>query len=108
MAGKQGGWAVSRQPGALPAGAASAEAQAVIGVSAFAFQGTNAHALMAAPPAGASIIKPAADWARQRFWVAPRPHAGKPASCNIRGTHLELNSQQLPCAQHLRKCSQTS
>lgn len=76
MAGQQDGWAVPRQTGALPAAAGAAPA--VIGVSAFAFQGTNAHALLAAPEqAGSSLQKPAAHWAQQRFWVAPRPHAGK-------------------------------
>ena len=98
MAGKQGGWAVPRQAGALPAGTALPDAPAVIGVSAFAFQGTNAHALMAAPPAGASIVKPAADWARQRFWVAPRHHAGKPRSCNAAAMHSsEVVTPQHSC-----------
>ena len=76
MASKQGGWAVARQPGSLPA-ASSPAAPAVIGISAFAFQGTNAHAVMTAAAAGATAAKPNANWARQRFWVAPRPHAGK-------------------------------
>ncbi|KAL4451846.1 hypothetical protein ABPG75_007508, partial [Micractinium tetrahymenae] len=76
MGGKQGSWAVPRQPGALTA-SSSVAAPAVIGVSAFAFQGTNAHAVLLSPnAAGASAAKPDAHWThRQRFWVAPRPHA---------------------------------
>lgn len=91
MASKQGGWAVARQPGSLVAAPASANA-AVIGISAFAFQGTNAHAVMttAAAGAGAPTTKPNADWSRQRFWVAPRPHAGV---------------QTQPCAVHALTCS---
>ena len=77
-AGKQAGWAVPRQPGALPTGA-SPTSPAASGVSAFAFQGTNAHAVLTAAgtpdEAGASISKPASLWARQRFWIAPRTHA---------------------------------
>jgi len=75
MTGKQAGWAVARQPGSLAAAAFASAA--VIGVSAFAFQGTNAHAVMtAAEAAGATASKPNANWARHRFWVAPRPHTG--------------------------------
>ena len=53
------------------------------GVSAFAFQGTNAHALLQLPEAAdadAATDNKAATagepvWQRQRFWVAPAPHA---------------------------------
>ena len=45
-------------------------------MSAFAFQGTNAHALLQAPPDGA---EEAAEgrvplWQQQRIWYAPQPH----------------------------------
>lgn len=98
MASKHGGWAVARQPGSLAAASASADA-AVIGISAFAFQGTNAHAVMTtvAAAAGASATKPNADWARQRFWVEPRPHAGvlvQPWLC----MHLHAVEQHSPAA----------
>ena len=101
MASTQGGWAVARQPGCLPAGIASAS-PAVVGVSAFAFQGTNAHAVMAAAGvvAGASAAKPSADWARQRFWLAPRPHAGA-------SSWLSAGCLALPLLL-LRPCSQPS
>ena len=52
------------------------------GVSAFAFQGTNAHALLALgsdASAASSILglcNPRfATWAKERFWVGPQPHA---------------------------------
>lgn len=70
---------MSRQaaPGVSQLLLAEAMAQAVAGVSAFAFQGTNAHAVL-----GRSLApQPAVDssfadgrWRRQRFWYAPSPH----------------------------------
>lgn len=95
MASKQGGWAVARQPGSLPAASAPA-APAIIGVSAFAFQGTNAHAVMTAAAAGASTAKPSAHWARQRFWVAPRPHAGKFGCRTDTTTHAHCHAMLAP------------
>ena len=79
MGSKQGGgWAVPRQPSSLVAGSVMASEAHAIGVSAFAFQGTNAHALMASTvPPGSSISKPTAGWQHQRFWVAPQVHVGK-------------------------------
>lgn len=48
------------------------------GVSAFAFQGTNAHVILAAPGIdGASMAKPSGPWQQQRYWLAPRRHAGR-------------------------------
>lgn len=48
------------------------------GVSAFAFQGTNAHAILSASGSGAAaalVISSRATLAHaQRFWVAPAPH----------------------------------
>ena len=76
MGGKLRQWAAPRQLGLLPQ--PSAAHTAALGVSAFAFQGTNAHAvLQAAGFGGSGMAKPGAAWARQRFWVAPRPHAGQ-------------------------------
>jgi hypothetical protein len=44
----------------------------VSGVSSFAFQGTNAHALLAAAPSGGSISRPVStEWQRSRFWLLP-------------------------------------
>lgn len=69
-----GAWSASRSSAApLPQPSRSA---LVVGVSAFAFQGTNAHTLLRAPDGAASVQKAEADWARQRFWVAVKPHSG--------------------------------
>ena len=71
-----GGFAAARQaaPGLLPpAGAMNA------GCSAFAFQGTNAHALLRSQPAEgaaqqAACGSSARPWQRRRFWYTPAPH----------------------------------
>ena len=75
------GWAspwVPRQqgPGQLSGTSSSTAQQAASGISAFAFQGTNAHAMLVQgsdlpdePRAGGS------QWQRRRFWFAPPPHA---------------------------------
>ena len=76
MGGKMSCWSAPRQPGLLPQPDPSQPA--VLGVSAFAFQGTNAHAVVqAAGFDGSTMAKPAASWAKQRFWVAGKPHAGE-------------------------------
>ncbi len=68
--------ALARQPGpslaAARSDAAAGLSAALAGVSAFAFQGTNAHAVLcAAPPgAGAPRAQPA-PWRRQRHWFTP-------------------------------------
>ena len=78
-----GSWMAPRQPAALgmpaaDAGSTSAAADAaVVGVSAFAFQGTNAHALLSAAPVAVAAAAPTgagAAWQQQRFWVAPPVH----------------------------------
>ncbi len=75
LGGKMRQWAAPRQPGLLVQPDASNPA--VLGVSAFAFQGTNAHAIMqSAGFGGSSMAKPGAHWAKQRYWVAVKPHAG--------------------------------
>jgi hypothetical protein len=67
-----------RQP-ALGGGAlAKNPAAASWGVSAFAFQGTNAHVLLAgrtsdAAAAAETVARPVS-WQRQRFWFSPEPH----------------------------------
>lgn len=77
MAGSTGGVALPRQGGSLPQ---SGQALASTGISSFAFQGTNAHAVLqaaptavAAPPAVAALT-----WQQCRQWVLP------PANCLIR------------------------
>ena len=69
------GWDAPRQLAAMPA------AQAAIGTSAFAFQGTNAHVLLqavgavvpGAPPTAADLLE-VLPHSRQRCWLAPAPH----------------------------------
>ena len=66
---QQGRWSLPRQPGALPLTAAQ---PAVTGVSSFAFQGTNAHALLAAAPADSGVRTPQCPlWQRSSFWLLP-------------------------------------
>ena len=79
MGQQQSRWAAPRQPAALAP--AVAQAHSLCGVSAFAFQGTNAHVLLrseggvlgaeapACAPLGASL-----HWQRQRHWVRPPAH----------------------------------
>ena len=75
-----GRWMAPRQPAALgmTAGAGSTVAEAaVVGVSAFAFQGTNAHALLSTAPVAGAAPAPmgvSVAWKQQRFWVAPPVH----------------------------------
>lgn len=69
-------WSAPRQAGPL-SWDKTAAVGAVTGVSAFAFQGTNAHALVqSVNQVGASIVKKNAAWAQQRLWIAPLAHAG--------------------------------
>lgn len=65
--------------GGMVSGAGEGEATAA-GVSAFAFQGTNAHALLCTPgtasPAALACAAAAPEaWQRRRHWFAPTPHA---------------------------------
>ena len=92
-----GAWSLPRQLGPLAvarraAGSMSSglqllqsEQQALTscGVSAFAFQGTNAHIIMAAPAAasGGGLVAPNQDgttlsthWERSRYWLQPRAY----------------------------------
>lgn len=70
----------ARQPGPLATSAfkGPADLPRCSGVSAFAFQGTNAHVtLAAASPGGSLPVSAAANlpWERRRFWYLPEPHA---------------------------------
>lgn len=64
-------WSVKREAASMLPG----DEGSLIGTSAFAFQGTNAHALLRGPPEGAAIDKPNAVWQHSRLWVAPLKHA---------------------------------
>ena len=72
------GWALPRQAGGLPFAGAGGAAAPVRGVSSFAFQGTNAHALLlgAQPAAGAppAAAPPPPAWRRAFTWAAPAAH----------------------------------
>ena len=78
-----GAWALPRQHTALPAPPPTSSAPAATqprccGVSAFAFQGTNAHVLMSqhvaavgwSPPPGVSPVT----WQHEHFWPLPVSH----------------------------------
>jgi len=71
--------------GADPAGLApGASPEALSGASAFGMSGVNAHALLAAAPAGAAARAGARchgpAWRRARFWPGPLAHAGLAAA----------------------------
>jgi len=85
-------WSAPRQAGPVVNNGA---AGAVTGVSAFAFQGTNAHALMQSPSptTGSSIEKPNGRWTHQRLWVAPLPHAGLHAAVVASGDNASIRMQ---------------
>ena len=66
------GWMTRRQDG--PPICASAAPQHG-SVSSFAYQGTNSHAVVEAPPGGASLARPQASlWQRGRLWYAATSH----------------------------------
>lgn len=81
---RPGAFFMPRQPapssGAAAEAAAAATGATAWGVSAFAFQGTNAHALLAlgsgsdSSPVLALGSPQVVTWALQRFWVAAQPH----------------------------------
>lgn len=65
-----------RQQAPRSAGDVDGDAQAD-GVSAFAFQGTNAHIILAAAAPGRALEFPVRSpaWQRRRCWFGPPPHA---------------------------------
>lgn len=83
------GFCTARQMAAAPSDAISGASNGLestqhgaIGISAFAFQGTNAHVLVAAAAAAAAAEisfqpkwKQEAAWQRRRYWYAPEPSA---------------------------------
>ena len=69
--------ALPRQPAPMPA----APGAALSGTSSFGMSGVNAHALVSAP-ASPHHEQPLLPWARQRYWLAPRPHPLLP-QCSI-------------------------
>lgn len=77
---------LGRQPAPLQGGCC--------GVSAFAFQGTNAHAILQptsheGPPETVAAQKRQAVWQHRRWWFAPNPHSMLP---NVRcySSHAEF------------------
>ena len=72
---------IPRQDAAGIAGAAQVATSAAMGVSSFAFQGTNAHVTLASVQGSsacsgvaAAAALPAALWRRQRFWFTVEQH----------------------------------
>jgi NADPH:quinone reductase-like Zn-dependent oxidoreductase/3-oxoacyl-(acyl-carrier-protein) synthase len=79
LEGTPGAWSLPRQSAGLAESALRAEQQArqACGVSAFAFQGTNAHVLLQ-PFAAAAAVEPRqvppCTWQQQYLWVLPRAY----------------------------------
>jgi len=68
-----GAWCMPRQTFGLPS--IDRGAHSLCGLSSFAFQGTNAHAVMQASIYLPNTQRPAAaSWAREYHWLAPAPH----------------------------------
>ena len=69
----------------------------VSGVSAFAFQGTNAHVVMQGAVAGVAQPSRAARsslvWLQSRHWLAPQPHMLLSAFVKLAGTTLLMQCQ---------------
>jgi 3-oxoacyl-(acyl-carrier-protein) synthase len=68
-----GNWSLQRNLGALPVGGSSAVT--TVGVSSFAFQGTNAHALVSSSVNNAMDAPECSTWQRSRYWVHPSMHS---------------------------------
>ena len=69
----QPNWVLPRQSAAFPLHASTPAL--LSGVSAFAFQGTNAHAVLEQPGSSANTSRlQALAWAKDYHWVAPEPH----------------------------------
>ena len=77
--------------------AAPGGTQIVSGVSAFAFQGTNAHVLLqGAAPRGAGQFRPTQSsliWQQSRHWLAPQPHTLLTAFVKHAGSTLLMQCQ---------------
>ena len=82
---------IPRQHGPAARPVLAAESQQAAGVSAFAFQGTNAHAVLCrladAPPVAAADAR--LPWQRRRLWCAP-PHVLLPPKKLCRTVFITL------------------
>jgi len=69
-----GKWSVQRNLGALPSSGSINTATLTVGVSSFAFQGTNAHALVSSIN-NAIDAEQCSTWQRSRYWVHSSMHS---------------------------------
>ena len=69
----------------------------VSGVSAFAFQGTNAHVVMQKASSdatmGGNTVRSSLVWQQSRHWLAPQPHMLLSAFVKLAGTNLLMQCQ---------------
>lgn len=70
-----GNWSLQRNLGALPASGSVNTPLLTVGVSSFAFQGTNAHALVSSSINNATDTPQCSTWKRSRYWVHPSMHS---------------------------------
>jgi len=82
-------------------GAALQGARAAAGASAFAYQGTNAHAVLGAPEPGARrlAVQPVLPWRRRRFWWQARARA-RLAMLRTLNLACEVRQRSMPLSTH--------
>ena len=77
--GSKRGWFIRRQATSLPT-----SAQAVAGVSSFAYQGTNSHVVAATICQTQATVQARTIWHHRRFWYQVRTYI---AACEARIDH---------------------
>jgi len=70
-----GNWSLQRNLGALPSSGSINTANLTVGVSSFAFQGTNAHVLVSSSIDNVMDAPQCSTWQRSRYWVHCSMHS---------------------------------
>ena len=94
LSSSNGTWCLPRQTFGLPASSSfSGAGSNIIGVSSFAFQGTNAHALLEKPLLWARPDRRpfASCWRKEYYWLAPLPHPMIHSTGELSSTSIALD-----------------